>query len=144
MRIDSLCEKETENAGRALAAFLRPGDIVALCGDLGAGKTAFVRGLADGLGCTEPITSPSFTIVNEHKAKLPLYHFDLYRLSCADELFDIGWDEYSQNGGICAVEWSENAPEVFGPETIRVFIEKTGENTRTIQIDIPGKEAGET
>ena len=94
---------ETEELGAALAKALHPGDVVAYLGDLGAGKTAFTRGLARGLGCTGRVTSPTFTIVNEYEGKIPLFHFDMYRLGDADELFDIGWDEYLSRGGVCAV-----------------------------------------
>lgn len=87
---------------------MQPGDVLAYYGDLGAGKTAFTRGLASGLGVTETVTSPSYTIVNEYlSGRLPLFHFDMYRLGSADELFDIGWEDYLARGGICAVEWSE-------------------------------------
>ena len=102
---------ETEALGMALAKQLRAGSIIAYLGDLGAGKTAFTRGLAQGLGCTGRVTSPTFTIVNEYEGTLPLFHFDMYRLNDADELFDIGWDDYLNRGGVCAVEWSENIEE---------------------------------
>ena len=97
-------ETETEAAGEALAARLKAGDVVAYRGDLGAGKTAFTRGLARGLGCTGRVSSPTFTIVNEHEGRLPLFHFDLYRLGDGEELFDIGWEDYLDRGGVCAVE----------------------------------------
>ena len=96
--------EETEALGTELARSLRRGDVIAYLGDLGAGKTAFTRGLARGLGCTGRVTSPTFTIVNEYEGPIPLFHFDMYRLGDADELFDIGWDEYLTRGGICAVE----------------------------------------
>ena len=103
---------ETERVGETLAASLRPGDVIAYRGGLGAGKTAFTRGLARGLGVTEPVTSPTYTIVNEYlSGRLPLFHFDLYRLRSDDELFELGWEDYLERGGVCAVEWSENAPE---------------------------------
>ena len=108
MQIQTHSPEETEAVGRKLAAQLRPGDVLAYYGDLGAGKTAFTRGLAAGLGVTEPVTSPTYTIVNEYlSGHLPLFHFDMYRLGSADELFDIGWEDYLAHGGICAVEWSE-------------------------------------
>ena len=105
---------ETEQAGERLAATLRPGDVIAYRGGLGAGKTAFTRGLARGLGIAEPVTSPTYTIVNEYlSGRLPLFHFDLYRLRGDDELFELGWEDYLDRGGVCAVEWSENAPEAM-------------------------------
>ena len=105
---------ETEALGAALAEELKPGAVVAFTGDLGAGKTAFVRGLARGLGIAERVTSPTFTIVNEYEGgRLPLFHFDMYRLDSADELFDIGWEDYLARGGVCAVEWSENVSDAL-------------------------------
>ncbi len=105
----SRSEMETENIGKELAKLLNAGSIVAFTGDLGAGKTAFVRGLAAGLRIESRVTSPTFTIVNEYEGgRLPLFHFDMYRLADEDELFDIGWEDYLNRGGVCAVEWSEN------------------------------------
>ena len=106
--------EETEKLGEALGLRLQPGTVLAYRGDLGAGKTAFTRGLARGLGIAEPVTSPTYTIVNEYlSGRLPLFHFDMYRLRSADDLFDIGWDDYLERGGICAVEWSENVEEAM-------------------------------
>ena len=116
---------ETEELGAQLAARLRPGDVVAYTGDLGAGKTAFTRGIARGLGIPERVTSPTFTIVNEYEGgRLPLFHFDLYRLGDPEELFDIGWEDYLQRGGVCAVEWSENVAGALEDEPIRVDIRR--------------------
>ncbi len=118
----------------ALAKHLTAGDVIAYEGDLGAGKTAFTRGLARGLGAVEPVTSPTYTIVNEYlSGRLPLFHFDMYRLSCADDLFDIGWEDYLERGGVCAVEWSENVAEAM-EGAIRVTIEKTGLESRRITV----------
>lgn len=126
---------ETEHLGQALGRVLRPGAIVAYRGGLGAGKTAFTRGLAKGLGCTEPVTSPTYTIVNEYlTGRLPLFHFDMYRLTCADDLFDIGWEDYLERGGVCAVEWSERVTEAL-EGAIFVTIEKTGEESRHITLE---------
>ena len=127
-------EAETEDAGAALARLLPDGAVVALYGGLGAGKTAFVRGMARGLGLDAQVSSPTFTIVNEYLGERPLCHFDMYRLGSADELFDIGWEDYLRRGVICAVEWSENVEDAFeGTETV-VRIEKRGENGRKIEI----------
>ena len=126
--------QETEQVGIALAQQLKPGTVIAYQGDLGAGKTAFTRGLARGLGCTEQVTSPTYTIVNEYiTGKMPLFHFDMYRLTCADDLFDIGWEDYLERGGVCAVEWSENVAEALEDPVI-VSMEKTGEDCRRITI----------
>ena len=127
--------KETENVGQALGAVLRPGTILAYEGDLGAGKTAFTRGLARGLGATEQVTSPTYTIVNEYlSGRMPLFHFDMYRLRSADDLWDIGWEDYLDRGGVCAVEWSENVAEAM-EGAIRVRIEKLGEDRRRITLE---------
>ncbi len=105
---------ETEKLGARLAQRLLPGDVIALRGGLGAGKTAFTRGLARGLGIGDPVTSPTYTIVNEYpQGRLPLFHFDMYRLRDAEELFDLGWEDYLDRGGVCAVEWSENVWEAL-------------------------------
>ena len=127
--------QQTEAIGAALGEQLQPGTVIAYEGDLGAGKTAFTRGLARGLGCREQVTSPTYTIVNEYLGgRLPLFHFDMYRLRCADDLWDIGWEDYLDRGGVCAVEWSENVREALeDPMVIR--IEKTGEESRRITIE---------
>ena len=126
---------ETEAVGAALAKVLKSGTIIAYRGDLGAGKTAFTRGLARGLGYAEPVTSPTYTIVNEYLGgRMPLFHFDMYRLRSADDLWDIGWDDYLERGGVCAVEWSENVDQAL-EDPITVTIEKTGEDSRRIIIE---------
>ncbi len=137
MQIRTISPEETEAIGRKIAAKLLPGDIIAYYGDLGAGKTAFTRGLAAGLGVTEQVTSPTYTIVNEYlSGRLPLFHFDMYRLGSADDLFDIGWEDYLARGGVCAVEWSENVEEAL-TGAIRITISKdpADENVRTITIE---------
>ena len=129
--------EETEALGAAVAEGLQPGAVVAFTGDLGAGKTAFVRGLARGLGISQRVTSPTFTIVNEYEGgRLPLFHFDMYRLGSADELFDIGWEDYLVRGGVCAVEWSENVSEALESGCLRVDIRRgAGEEQRIITIE---------
>ena len=126
---------ETEDIGAALGKILLPGTVIAYRGDLGAGKTAFTRGLARGLGFNELVTSPTYTIVNEYLGgRLPLFHFDMYRLGSAEELWDIGWEDYLLRGGICCVEWSENVADAM-EDAIRVHIEKLGETSRRITIE---------
>ena len=126
---------ETEAVGAALARVLQPGAVIAYRGDLGAGKTAFTRGLALGLGCRELVTSPTYTIVNEYLGgRIPLFHFDMYRLASSDDLWDIGWEDYLDRGGICAVEWSENVDDAM-ENAIYITIEKTGEESRRITIE---------
>ena len=126
---------ETEAIGTALGKILPPGTVLAYRGDLGAGKTAFTRGLALGLGCTDIVTSPTYTIVNEYLGgRLPLFHFDMYRLASSDDLWDIGWEDYLDRNGICAVEWSENVDDAMEDATY-ITIEKLGEDTRRITIE---------
>ena len=129
-------EGETEALGEALAKRLQPGTVIAFTGDLGAGKTAFTRGLARGLGVTERVTSPTFTIVNEYEGDpLPLFHFDMYRLTSSEELFDVGWEDYLHRGGICAVEWSENIADAL-EGAVSVDIRRgPKDNDRTITIE---------
>lgn len=127
-------EQETEDLGARFAKTLPGGTVVAMYGDLGAGKTAFVRGMARGMGLDCRVSSPTFTIVNEYLGERELIHFDMYRLSSADELFDIGWEDYLRRGAVCAVEWSENVSDAFFGEEINVKIEKLGDNKRRITI----------
>ena len=127
--------EQTEAIGAALGKLLPPGTILAYEGDLGAGKTAFTRGLAKGLGSTDMVTSPTYTIVNEYlSGRLPLFHFDMYRLTSADDLWDIGWEDYLERGGVCAVEWSENVTDAL-ENPIFIRLEKVDENTRRITIE---------
>ena len=126
---------ETEAIGSALGKIINPGTVIANRGDLGAGKTAFTRGLAKGLGCSEIVTSPTYTIVNEYLGgRIPLFHFDMYRLRSSDDLFDIGWDDYLDRGGVCAVEWSENVDDAM-EDAIYITMEKLGEDSRRITIE---------
>jgi len=134
MEIITRSEAETIAEGERLGWALAPGAVVALRGELGAGKTAFTRGLAAGLGIAMSVSSPTFTIVNEYAGKVPLFHFDMYRLESESELFDIGWDDYLERGGVCAVEWSEKVPGAFLPGTITVSIEDLGGGSRRIAI----------
>ena len=132
-------EKETERLGAEFSSDLPGGSVVAMFGDLGAGKTAFVRGMARGMGLSCRVTSPTFTIVNEYLGDRELIHFDMYRLSSADELFDIGWEDYLSRGAVCAVEWSENVTDAFDGSEITVNIEKLGDTRRKITIRRPGE-----
>ncbi|MCI8303070.1 MAG: tRNA (adenosine(37)-N6)-threonylcarbamoyltransferase complex ATPase subunit type 1 TsaE [Lawsonibacter sp.] len=126
-------EEETEALGARLAEKLEPGAVVAFTGDLGAGKTAFTRGLARGLSIVQRVTSPTFTIVNEYEGgRLPLFHFDMYRLSSSDELFDIGWEDYLARGGVCAVEWSENVADALEEGAIFVEMRRGGNSTQRV------------
>ena len=136
MTFISHSEAETEAVGEKIALALPEGGVViAMYGELGAGKTALVRGLARALEVEGRIVSPTFTIVNEFYGKRDLFHFDMYRLGSADELFDIGWEDYLARGGVCAVEWSENVPGAFDGSEIRVSIDKLADGGREITVE---------
>ena len=137
MEIITHSERETEAAGAALAAKLPDGDVVAMYGELGSGKTAFVRGMARGMGIGCRVSSPTFTIVNEYEGERTLIHFDMYRLGSADELWGIGWDDYLDRGAVCAVEWSENVQDAFTGNEVTVRFEKLGADERRITIGGP-------
>ena len=133
--------EETEAIGEALGRKLRGGSVVAYRGGLGMGKTAFTRGLARGLGCRGRVTSPTFTIVNEYSGATPLFHFDMYRLEDEEALFDIGWEDYLERGGVCAVEWSENIASALPEDSVTVTItrHKTESDWRYITIEGGGQ-----
>ena len=129
---------ETESIGETLGTQLRPGTVLAYRGDLGMGKTAFTRGLARGLGCAGRVTSPTFTIVNEYEGRIPLFHFDMYRLHDSDDLFDIGWEDYLERGGVCAVEWSERIDDALPEDTLFVTIARHPESESWRVITVEG------
>lgn len=133
--INSNSDTETEKLGEQLAELLTSGDVIAMTGDLGAGKTALTRGLARGLGYSGRVTSPTFTIVNEyHGGRLPLFHFDMYRLSSSDDLYDIGFDDYLSQGGVCAIEWANNVEDALPHGTIYIKLSRVSDTERTIEI----------
>ena len=129
--------EETEAIGEELGHKLSGGSVVAYRGGLGMGKTAFTRGLARGLGCRGRVTSPTFTIVNEYSGKTPLFHFDMYRLEDEEALFDIGWEDYLERGGVCAVEWSENIASALPEDSVTVTITRheTEDDWRYITVE---------
>ena len=138
MQITTHSADETQALGQRLAKRLLPGDVIAYFGDLGAGKTALTRGIAQGLGVTDLVTSPTYTIVNEYlTGRIPLFHYDMYRLGSSDELFDIGWEDYLARGGVCAVEWSENVEDALR-DAIHITIEKDPLEPDTRRITIEG------
>ena len=146
MTIETNSPEETEALGERLGRALSAGTVLAYTGDLGAGKTAFTRGLARGLGIPERVTSPTYTIVNEYEGgRLPLFHFDLYRLDSPEELFDIGWEEYLSRGGVCAVEWSENAGDELEPDLTVDISRGGGDSSRIITLkgEVPLEAAGD-
>ena len=126
---------ETRALGQRLASRLQPGDTVILEGELGAGKSELARGIARGLGVTETVTSPSFTILNVYESgRCPLYHFDWYRLESEEELYELGMEEYLGGDGIAVVEWAERCPDAVPERCIRIRLEATGEQVREITI----------
>ena len=131
---------ETRELGTRLAGELKAGDVILLEGELGAGKSELARGIAKGLGVTETVTSPSFTILNVYESgRIPLYHFDWYRLNSAEELFELGMDEYLGGDGIALVEWPEICPEAVPEDCLRIRIEATGENERRLYAEPAGR-----
>ena len=132
-------ELETEQAGERFAASLPDGAVVAMYGELGSGKTAFVRGMARGMGISMRVSSPTFTIVNEYRGDRELIHFDMYRLGSSDELYDIGWDDYLTRGGVCAVEWSERVADALPEDVVTVDIAR-GETDDARIITVSGVE----
>jgi tRNA threonylcarbamoyladenosine biosynthesis protein TsaE len=130
--VESASAEETLRLGERVGRLLGAGDTVALVGELGAGKTAFVQGLARGLGITEVVASPTFTIVKEHDAPVPLFHVDFYRLEHAAELANIGFDDYFERGGVVVVEWADRFLEALPADRLEVRIEITGPESRRL------------
>ena len=129
--------EETQKIATDFAKTLKEGDVLCMYGDLGVGKTAFVQGLAKGLGIDEPITSPTFTIVNEYSGTLPLYHFDVYRIADSDEMYEIGYEEYVYGDGVSVIEWPQLIDNILPEKRYDIEIAKDydkGENYRTIEI----------
>ena len=143
MIYNSWSAAETENIACSFARSLKGGEIITLDGDLGAGKTAFVRGLAKGLGISDRVSSPTFTIVNEYRnGAIPLLHFDIYRLESSDDLYDIGWEDYISQGAVVVVEWASIMPDAFNSECIFVTITKNMEKSEDYrQISIEGADS---
>ena len=142
MKIIAESVEETITIGKKLGALVNSGDIVCLTGDLGTGKTHFVKGFAKGLNIEEYITSPTFTIVNEYQGRLKLYHFDVYRVDDPDEIYAIGFDEYIFSSAVSIIEWSNLIQELIPEESIRINIVKVpekGDNYREIEISYKGE-----
>lgn len=131
----------TREAGRRLGSTLTAGDVVALCGPLGAGKTVFTQGVAESLGIEEPVTSPTFTLISEYDGTMPMYHMDLYRLGTPEEFVWLGVEEMMNGEGISLIEWSEKAGDELPDRTIRVEIQINRDGGRTISISRPDGEA---
>jgi len=132
---------DTIRIGKKVGSLLLPGDVLALVGELGTGKTQFIKGLAGGVGIGKPayISSPSFTLINEYKGKIPFYHIDLFRLRAEKEAEVLGLEEYFQSGGITAIEWADRIPSILPREMLWIYISYTGENTRSLEIIGKGK-----
>lgn len=132
-------EAETFELGRRIAEGAKPGELYCLDGDLGAGKTVFAKGFAAGLGITEPVTSPTFTIIKEYDdGRIPLYHFDVYRIGDPTEMDALGYEEYFFGDGVCLVEWSRLIEELIPETAVHIVIERDltkGADYRTISID---------
>ena len=130
---DSL--EKTNFLGRELAFLVLPGDLIALSGELGAGKTTFVKALAASLGIAEDdVSSPSYTLLNEYAGQIPMYHFDLYRLEGADDVDDLGFDEYMEGDGLAVVEWADVAPQILPSEYLEIKIMISGEESRDLEL----------
>ena len=137
MKYISNSYEETQKIAADFAKTLKEGDVLCMYGDLGVGKTAFVQGLAKGLEINEPITSPTFTIVNEYSGALPLYHFDVYRIADSDEMYEIGYEEYVYGDGVSVIEWPQLIDDILPEKRYDIEIAKDydkGENYRTIEI----------
>ena len=139
MKFITKCEKETYELGIKLGCVLMPTTVISLNGDLGAGKTHFTKGIAVGLGVDDYITSPSFTIINEYEGRIPLYHFDVYRINDIDEMYEIGFEEYLYGDGVCVVEWGDIVKEMLPKDTINIYITTLEEDIREIKIAFSGK-----
>lgn len=134
MKIITNNENETYNIGIKIGKQLKAGDILSLNGDLGAGKTYLTKGIAKGLGIKDYITSPTFTILNEYKGRIPLYHFDVYRINDVEEMYEIGFEEYLYGNGVCIIEWGSMVEEILPEDTINIKIKNLGEFSREIEI----------
>lgn len=135
MEINSL--KQTEELAQAFAKMLKPPMVILLNGDLGSGKTTFVKSVVKALGCDDLVTSPTFTLLNVYNAKFPIYHFDMYRISSAEEAMNVGFEEYFDKAtldGVCFVEWSENVEGLIREVDYEIDIQKTGDTSRSVTI----------
>ena len=136
MKMTTDSPQETEALGECLARQLKGGEVLALFGGMGMGKTAFTRGIARGLDVQEPVSSPTFALVNEYEGRLPLYHFDMYRVTSWDDLYSTGFFDYLENGGVLVIEWSENIEGALPETAVRiVFRRGSGENDREIELE---------
>jgi tRNA threonylcarbamoyladenosine biosynthesis protein TsaE len=132
--------EETSNIGEQLGRLLSSGNIICLSGDLGAGKTAFTKGIAKGMGIEDYVTSPTYTIINEYEGRLPLYHFDVYRLNDVEEMYELGYEEYFFGDGVVVLEWADIVRDIIPGERLWITILNTkGDNSREIIIEPTGE-----
>lgn len=139
---ETVSAEETYAVGKIFGESARAGGIFCLSGDLGVGKTVFTKGFASGLGITEPVNSPTFTIVQEYEGRLPFYHFDVYRIADPEEMEEIGYEEYFFGQGVCMIEWAELIEELIPDTAVRIFIEKDlqkGLEYRKITVEEPDR-----
>jgi tRNA threonylcarbamoyladenosine biosynthesis protein TsaE len=135
LRLETHSPEETREVGQALAAVLRPGDVVSLTGDLGAGKTCLVQGAARGLGVREPVSSPTFVLVREYRGRIPVYHVDVYRLNRLQEVHDLGFDDLLDPSGVIFVEWGSAVDAMFPPDVLEVgLFVPDGEEARRLAV----------
>lgn len=137
MQIKTMTADETYQVGLTLGLMLQAGDCICLQGTLGAGKTLLAQGIAWGLGVTEPVTSPTFTILQLYQGRVPLFHYDLYRLTRPQELFDIGFEEYGGTSGVTLIEWPDLLPD-YMPEALWIKVDVTGVTERTLSLATTG------
>jgi tRNA threonylcarbamoyladenosine biosynthesis protein TsaE len=139
--VSSKSASQTTRLGKSIGTRLRSGDVVALVGELGAGKTQFIKGLASGAGVGKPtyVSSPCFTLINEYPGRVPFYHIDLFRLESEKEVVGLGLEDYFQGEGITAIEWADKIPSFLPTEMLSIHIMYTGKNTRSIEIIGKGK-----
>lgn len=135
MKIVTDSEASTIKLGENIGKVLEPGDIISLTGDLGAGKTQLTKGIAAGLGVVDYVTSPTFIIVNEYEGRIPLYHFDVYRINDIQEMYEIGFDEYLFGKGVCVIEWGDIVSDLLPEKIIRINMKKVDDNIREISIE---------
>lgn len=143
MEFRTTSPEETERAGALLGGLVRPGDVIALSGDLGAGKTHLVQGIAGALGVAEPVTSPTFNLLLVHPGRVPLYHFDLYRLEREDELEELAFYETLEADGVSAIEWGDRFPASLPPDHLAVVIHREGEDARRFEVTGTGPRSAE-
>lgn len=139
VRLSTHSAEETHRLGRVLAQVLEPGDVVWLCGELGAGKTTLAQGIARGLDVHEPVLSPTFTLIREHRGRMLFFHVDAYRLDSAEQAVDLGLEEYFQRGGVCAIEWAEHIAGALPEDRLEVFLEGGPDENRSISITAYGE-----